>query len=114
MRRAIVILLIVFFSLAACGPVVPPSTTLTKKVEPDLDQLVTPIVEPTIDTVQPIQARVKELLGQMTLDEKIGQMTQVEKNSIQPGDITKYYIGSILSGDLYGHRARRHDDRRQH
>ena len=34
----------------------------------------------------------------MTLDEKIGQMTQVEKNSIRPGDITKYYIGSILSG----------------
>jgi beta-glucosidase len=34
----------------------------------------------------------------MTLDEKIGQMTQVEKNSIQPGDITKYSIGSILSG----------------
>jgi len=25
-------------------------------------------------------------------------MTQVEKNSIRPGDITKYYIGSILSG----------------
>ena len=25
-------------------------------------------------------------------------MTQVEKNSIKPGDITKYYIGSILSG----------------
>jgi beta-glucosidase len=34
----------------------------------------------------------------MTLDEKIGQMTQVEKNSIAPGDITKYYIGSLLSG----------------
>ena len=34
----------------------------------------------------------------MTLDEKIGQMTQVEKNSIQPGDITTYFIGSILSG----------------
>ena len=34
----------------------------------------------------------------MTLDEKIGQMTQVEKNSIKPGDITKYFIGSILSG----------------
>jgi beta-glucosidase len=34
----------------------------------------------------------------MTLEEKIGQMTQVEKNSIRPGDITKYYIGSILSG----------------
>ena len=34
----------------------------------------------------------------MTLDEKIGQMTQVEKNSIAPSAITKYFIGSILSG----------------
>jgi len=34
----------------------------------------------------------------MTLEEKIGQMTQVEKNSIRPGDITRYFIGSILSG----------------
>ena len=51
-----------------------------------------------IDPSQPIEARVEDLLKRMTLDEKIGQMTQVEKNSIAPGDITKYYIGSILSG----------------
>ena len=44
------------------------------------------------------EARVEDLLKQMTLDEKIGQMTQVEKDSIRPGDITKYFIGSILSG----------------
>ena len=51
-----------------------------------------------IDPSQSLETRVEDLLKVMTLDEKIGQMTQVEKNSIQPGDITKYYIGSILSG----------------
>ena len=45
-----------------------------------------------------VEERVEDLLARMTLDEKIGQMTQVEKNSIKPGDITKYFIGSILSG----------------
>ena len=50
------------------------------------------------DPSQPVDARVEDLLKRMTLDEKIGQMTQVEKNSIRPGDITKYFIGSILSG----------------
>ena len=45
-----------------------------------------------------IEAGVEQLLQQMTLGEKIGQMTQVEKNSIKPGDIAKYGIGSILSG----------------
>jgi beta-glucosidase len=53
---------------------------------------------PNLVTEQPFPERVEELLGQMTLDEKIGQMTQVEKNSIKPGDITRYFIGSILSG----------------
>ena len=54
-------------------------------------------VTPT-DSSQPIDARVEDLLKPMTLEEKIGQMTQVEKDSIRPGDITKYFIGSILSG----------------
>lgn len=34
----------------------------------------------------------------MTLEEKIGQMTQVEKNSILPEDITRLALGSLLSG----------------
>lgn len=46
----------------------------------------------------PIPERVEDLLGRMTLDEKIGQMTQVEKNSIYPDDIRDLGIGSILSG----------------
>src|SRR5689334_14193602 len=45
-----------------------------------------------------IEDRVQNLLGQMTLDEKIGQMTQVEKNSITPEQVAEYAIGSVLSG----------------
>ncbi|MEM8859942.1 MAG: glycoside hydrolase family 3 N-terminal domain-containing protein [Chloroflexota bacterium] len=45
-----------------------------------------------------VETRVDNLLKQMNLSEKIGQMTQVEKNSIKKGDITKLGIGSILSG----------------
>ncbi|MEM9777687.1 MAG: glycoside hydrolase family 3 N-terminal domain-containing protein, partial [Chloroflexota bacterium] len=45
-----------------------------------------------------VEKRVDDLLVQMTLSEKIGQMTQVEKNSIKKGDIAKLAIGSILSG----------------
>lgn len=50
------------------------------------------------DATRPIAERVEDLLGQMTLVEKIGQMTQVEKNSIEVLDITRLGIGSILSG----------------
>ena len=52
-----------------------------------------------IDEVQGlVDARVDELLSQMTLAEKIGQMTQVESDSITPDEVTAYAIGSVLTG----------------
>jgi beta-glucosidase len=42
--------------------------------------------------------RVEDLLGRMTLDEKIGQMTLVEKGSITGPQVTAKYIGGVLSG----------------
>jgi len=56
---------------------------------------------PYQDPCQPIETRVEDLLSRMTLDEKVGQMTQVLSN-ISPSDITTYYIGSILSGGSDG------------
>ncbi|RMG87140.1 MAG: beta-glucosidase [Chloroflexi bacterium] len=50
----------------------------------------------TID--QTIEARIDDLLQQMTLAEKIGQMTQPEKNSVTPQAVTEYALGSVLSG----------------
>ncbi len=41
---------------------------------------------------------IDQLLGEMTLTEKIGQMTQVEKYSISPDEVAEYGIGSVLSG----------------
>jgi beta-glucosidase len=47
----------------------------------------------------PIEKRVADLLGRMTLLEKIGQMTQAEKNFLKsPDDITTMGLGSLLSG----------------
>ncbi len=44
-------------------------------------------------------AQVKPLLAQMTLDEKIGQMTQAEQNELKDiSDVEKLYLGSLLSG----------------
>jgi beta-glucosidase len=43
--------------------------------------------------------QVRELVSRMTLDEKIGQMTQPDQKFIKdPGDIETYFIGSVLSG----------------
>ena len=48
----------------------------------------------------PVAARVKDLLGRMTLAEKVGQMTQAERGSVDadPSQIATDKLGSLLSG----------------
>jgi beta-glucosidase len=44
-------------------------------------------------------AQVNEILPRMTLDEKIGQMTQADEAALKdPHDIEKYFLGSVLNG----------------
>ncbi|KAK4419859.1 Beta-glucosidase BoGH3B [Sesamum alatum] len=50
------------------------------------------------DPNAPTEARVKDLLSRMTLLEKIGQMTQIERSVATPSAIKDRFIGSILSG----------------
>lgn len=45
----------------------------------------------------PIEARVKDLLSRMTLKEKVGQMTQIERRVATPSAMKDFSIGSILS-----------------
>ena len=53
---------------------------------------------PYQDPNLPIETRVDDLLSRMTLDEKIGQMTQGELYSVSTGEVASYYLGSVLSG----------------
>jgi beta-glucosidase len=47
---------------------------------------------------QPVAARVNDLLGRMSLDDKIGQMVQGERAGATPEQAAGYRLGSILSG----------------
>ncbi|WZY98844.1 hypothetical protein YC2023_071173 [Brassica napus] len=46
----------------------------------------------------PVEARVQDLLSRMTLQEKIGQMTQIERSVASHDVLTDYFIGSVQSG----------------
>ena len=47
----------------------------------------------------PIEDRVEDLVGRMTLAEKIGQMAQGERGSLSGTDhVTAFALGSVLSG----------------
>jgi beta-glucosidase len=51
------------------------------------------------DSSVPIEDRIEDLLSYMTLEEKIGQMALVEKNSVRAiDDIQEYALGALLSG----------------
>jgi beta-glucosidase-like glycosyl hydrolase len=50
------------------------------------------------DPKQPLRVRINDLLSRMTLEEKIGQMTQIERIVASPDVMKNYFIGSVLSG----------------
>lgn len=107
-----VLVLVIFTVVVAC------QTNVTAPAPPPNTSVVTPndVVAPTIalkassaptnvapapdytDPTLPLPQRVDALLAQMTLAEKIGQMTQIEHNSIRPEQVRQYALGSVLSG----------------
>ena len=48
------------------------------------------------DPTQPVEFRVKDLLSRMTLEEKIGQMTQIDRSVASFDVMRKYYIGIFV------------------
>jgi beta-glucosidase len=88
-RWALGVSLVAAAALLACGDERPPSG----------GEAAPPDGPAPPDPSQVIAARVAELVGQMTLDERIGQMTQIDRGSLRSeSDIATYALGSILSG----------------
>jgi beta-glucosidase len=45
-----------------------------------------------------LEARVKDLLAHMTLEEKVGQVIQGDISTVKPDDLRQYHLGSVLAG----------------
>ncbi|VAH52271.1 unnamed protein product [Triticum turgidum subsp. durum] len=50
------------------------------------------------DPSAPVEARVRDLLGRMTLREKAGQMAQIELSVASPRALAELGVGSLLKG----------------
>lgn len=47
-----------------------------------------------------VKAKVNELLSNMTLAQKIGQMTQAERLSCTPTEAKNFHLGSLMCGQV--------------
>ena len=45
-----------------------------------------------------VELRIQEIMKDLTLEQKVGQMVQGEIKWVKPSDVTKYHLGSILNG----------------
>ena len=45
-----------------------------------------------------LEARIKSMVEEMSLEQKVGQMVQGEIKWVTPADVTKYHLGSVLNG----------------
>jgi len=95
MKKLIHIFLLFKILMTAC---VPKSTAVDAPVVAPVDVATEPLDSPflAIDLTQ--AERAADLLARMTLEEKIGQMTLVEKDSISGDAVMRYFIGGVLSG----------------
>ena len=53
------------------------------------------------DPKQPLNVRIRDLLERMTLDEKIGQMVQIDRSVASSDVMKKYLIGKFSMSSLF-------------
>ena len=103
MKKHFVLALLILILVSACQPAF--ETVVEQPIVEQAAQLVvTPetsveiLVPAYLSSDLPAADRAEDLLSRMTLAEKIGQMTLIEKGSITPNAVFEYFVGGVLSG----------------
>ena len=97
MKKSFSFVLFVLILLSACQPGA--ESVVESPQEVAGPETSVEISEPLyFDAELPPADRAADLLSRMSLAEKIGQMTLIEKGSITPDAVYDYFIGGVLSG----------------
>jgi beta-glucosidase len=70
----------------------------TAATAPTIHPKIWPVAKSPIGLDPVIEKRITDMLAQMTIEEKVGQVIQPEWKSIKPEEVTQYHIGSIENG----------------
>jgi beta-glucosidase len=57
-----------------------------------------PVVKNPVPANPAIEAKIKDLLARMSLEQKVGQVIQADLGSVTPEDVYTYHLGSVLNG----------------
>ncbi|MBD3851479.1 MAG: glycoside hydrolase family 3 protein [Acidobacteria bacterium] len=90
----------------ACGAVLICGCGLSYDAERGAEKMDSPTVHPeiwpAIDNPVPIdpeiEGRIDDLLARMSVEDKVGQVVQGEIRHLEPKDVRKYRLGSVLNG----------------
>jgi beta-glucosidase len=86
---------IVALALLGCAAAVTAQSSAGKGVaNPSL----WPVVKNPVAVNPAIEARIKDLLSRMSIEQKVGQVVQADLGSVTPEDVYKYHLGSVLNG----------------
>lgn len=72
------------------------STALTQSKVPYFGDW--PAIKSAIEKDEAIESKIAEILAQMTLEEKVGQMIQPNLLEVTPEEAKQYKLGSLLNG----------------
>ncbi|MBU2887412.1 glycoside hydrolase family 3 C-terminal domain-containing protein [Gilvimarinus agarilyticus] len=62
------------------------------------DASIWPSIQSEVQKEPALESRIDQILSQLTLEEKVGQMIQPEIRHLTAEDVKKYHIGSVLNG----------------
>ncbi len=95
--RAAPMALLLFNPLQAQTPSLdaPPAQILVHPLE-------WPQVKPALAPHPALERRIKSLLANMSLQDKVGQLIQADITTVTPADLKTYHLGSVLAGGNSG------------
>ncbi len=67
-------------------------------LEPSKAAEIWPVIESSVKRDEALELKVGELLQQMSVEEKVGQIMQAELKQVTPEDVKAFHLGSILNG----------------
>lgn len=95
--------LTVLVSLTGCEKNSEPSSIVTQQTASEKNAVSDgaspwPKLDIAIKKDPAIEAKITELLGKMSVEQKVGQLIQPELRHVTPADVIEYHLGSVLNG----------------